>query len=232
MSHVAFLCGGRCPLPATKFPKDGSSEPAKRLAVFLQCKKSFVAHLGRAGRVWARQISGVLPPRPGFRAPRVSCWGYFRRACDETARQLMTQQRHFANADYRTAKGSICGTARYGMSDGNRDHSGLMFANFTTLAHFSVSAAINLRNSPGELADDFAAQINKPLLKRGIGEAGVNLAVEGVDDHAGRIFRRPDPKPCGRLVTRQELEPRSGCQAAPPDASCSLPPARGACQPG
>jgi hypothetical protein len=31
-----------------------------------------------------------------------------------------------------------------------RDHSGLMFANFTTLAHFSVSSAMSLPKSAGE----------------------------------------------------------------------------------
>jgi hypothetical protein len=33
------------------------------------------------------------------------------------------------------------------------DHSGLMPANFTTLAHFSMSSAMNLPNSADELAN-------------------------------------------------------------------------------
>jgi hypothetical protein len=33
-------------------------------------------------------------------------------------------------------------------------HSGLMPANFTTLAHFSMSSAMNLPNSADELAND------------------------------------------------------------------------------
>jgi hypothetical protein len=35
---------------------------------------------------------------------------------------------------------------------GSRDHSGLMFAVRITLAHLSVSSAINFANSAGELA--------------------------------------------------------------------------------
>jgi hypothetical protein len=40
----------------------------------------------------------------------------------------------------------------YGMS--GVGHSGLMPANFTTLAHFSMSSAMNLPNSADELAND------------------------------------------------------------------------------
>jgi len=43
---------------------------------------------------------------------------------------------------------------RYGIFGQDRaDHSGLMLANFTTLAHFSMSSAMNLPNSADELAN-------------------------------------------------------------------------------
>jgi hypothetical protein len=44
--------------------------------------------------------------------------------------------------------GRIPITGCYGTS--RRDHSGLIPANFTTFAHFSVSSAINVPNSAGE----------------------------------------------------------------------------------
>src|SRR5262245_30024388 len=43
----------------------------------------------------------------------------------------------------------FCGTGDYGISVRLPDHSGLMPANFTTFAHFSVSSAISLPKSLG-----------------------------------------------------------------------------------
>jgi hypothetical protein len=43
------------------------------------------------------------------------------------------------------------------MSGGDRDHSGLMFANFTTLAHFSVSAAMSAANSASPWLDRYCS---------------------------------------------------------------------------
>src|ERR1700694_3383710 len=56
-------------------------------------------------------------------------------------------------------------------------------------------------NEPGEVVGrtgkDFAAQIDKPRLERGIGEAGIDLPVERDHDVGRRFFRRADPEPCG-----------------------------------
>jgi hypothetical protein len=38
----------------------------------LQRESLLLAHLGRDGRVWARRVSGVLPPRPALRALHVA----------------------------------------------------------------------------------------------------------------------------------------------------------------
>src|SRR6516162_4458928 len=49
---------------------------------------------------------------------------------------------------------SISPYGRYGIfGRGRADHSGLMLANFTTLAHFSMSSAMNLPNSADEVAN-------------------------------------------------------------------------------
>ena len=70
-----------------------------------------------------------------------------------------------------------------------------MFANLITLAHFSVSSAMSLPNSAGEPAKHRAAQVGKPRLHLGIGEAGVDLLVELVDDFGGRVLGRADAIP-------------------------------------
>ena len=50
-----------------------------------------------------------------------------------------------------------------------------------------------------------AAQIGKPRLHLGIGERGVDLPVELVDDLGGRVLGRADAEPRARLVARHEI---------------------------
>ena len=50
-----------------------------------------------------------------------------------------------------------------------------------------------------------AAEVGEPRLDLGIGEAGVDLLVELVDDLGGRVLRRADAEPGARLVARHEF---------------------------
>jgi Lhr-like helicase len=70
------------------------------------------------------------------------------------------------------------------------NHSGLMPADLITLAHFSVSAATKLPKSEGEARNHCTAQVGEPCLKLGIGEGGVDLVVELVDDLGRRVMIR------------------------------------------
>ena len=74
-----------------------------------------------------------------------------------------------------------------------------------TLPHFSVSSAMNLPKSAGETDEHRAAQVGKPRLHFGIGEASVDLLVELVDDLGRRVLRCADAEPGARLVARHEL---------------------------
>src|SRR5262249_47594089 len=50
-----------------------------------------------------------------------------------------------------------------------------------------------------------ATEVSEPRFHVGIGEAGIDLLVELVDDFDGRVFWRADPYPAGRLIARHEL---------------------------
>ena len=88
------------------------------------------------------------------------------------------------------------------------DQSGLMFAVRTTLAHFSVSSTMNLPKSAGEPGNAAAPRSVNRAFSLGIGEAGIDLPVEFLDDLGGRVSRRADASPGARLVTRHELAHR------------------------
>ena len=114
---------------------------------------------------------------------------------------------------------------------GTPAHSGLRPANFTTLAHFSVSSAISFPKSAGEPGSDRATLVDEPRPDHGIGEPGVDLAVEPVDDseRACPWARRRQTRCSPRSPAR--TRPPSGCPAAPPRASRWSPPERAACRP-
>src|SRR6202030_895842 len=50
-----------------------------------------------------------------------------------------------------------------------------------------------------------AAEFADPRAERRIGEGGVDLLVEAVDDIGRRLFRRADTEPNRRIVTRQKF---------------------------
>src|SRR6516162_5255597 len=85
------------------------------------------------------------------------------------------------------------------------DQSALTPANFTTLAHFSVSLAMNFPNSAGEPDNTVPPRSARRAFELGISEGGVNLPVELVDDLSGRVFRRADAGPEARLVAWHEF---------------------------
>src|SRR5262245_11205495 len=57
----------------------------------------------------------------------------------------------------------------------------------------------------GREREHVATQVGKPRLDLGVGEAGIDFLVKPVDDFGGRVFRRADAVPTGRLETRHEL---------------------------
>src|SRR5262245_37621818 len=99
---------------------------------------------------------------------------------------------------------SVRVSGRYGISRG-RAYSGLMFANFTTLPHFSVSSAMSLPKSAGESASTVPPKSAMRALITGVGEARVHFLIERTDDRSGSIPRRTEPEPCARLVARYEV---------------------------
>ena len=64
---------------------------------------------------------------------------------------------------------------------------------------------MSLPKSAGDLQAWHAAQVGKPRLHLGIGEARVDLLVEPVDDLGGRVLGRADAIPAARLVARHEF---------------------------
>jgi len=68
-----------------------------------------------------------------------------------------------------------------------------MPAKFTTLPHFSVSAAMNLPKSTGERAVTGDAQVGKSRFHICVGEARIDLFVESVDDLSGVPLGAPTP---------------------------------------
>src|SRR4051812_28558112 len=83
-----------------------------------------------------------------------------------------------------------------------------MLAARITLAHFSVSAAINLPKSTGEPASTMPPKVCKARLQFRIDEAGIDLFVELVDDVGGRVLGRTETLPPAGLITRYELADR------------------------
>src|SRR6516165_11407803 len=50
-----------------------------------------------------------------------------------------------------------------------------------------------------------APKLGEPRLKLGVGEDGIDLSVELLDDLSGRVFRHANAVPRTRLVTRHEI---------------------------
>ena len=96
-----------------------------------------------------------------------------------------------------------------------QSHCALMLAARITLPHFSVSSAINLPKSAGEPVSDRAAQVGKPRLHLGIGEAGIDLLVELVDDLGGCVPGCADTEPSSPHSPAR-TRPRSGYLAVRP----------------
>src|SRR5262249_13850776 len=81
----------------------------------------------------------------------------------------------------------------------------LMLAARITSPHFSVSAAICFPNSAGVLANTMAPRSASWLLDFRVGERGIDLPVELVDDFGRRVSRRANSLPAGRLVARHKF---------------------------
>ena len=68
-----------------------------------------------------------------------------------------------------------------------------MLAARITLAHFSVSSAMSLPKSAGEPIKHRAAQVGKPCLDLGVGEARVDLLLSLSTISAGVFLGAPTP---------------------------------------
>ena len=68
-----------------------------------------------------------------------------------------------------------------------------MPANLTTLAHFSVSSAMSLPKSAGEPGKRRAAQVGKPRLHLGVGEAALISLLSLSTISAGVFLGAPMP---------------------------------------
>ena len=90
----------------------------------------------------------------------------------------------------------------------NRLHSGLMPANLMTLPHLSVSSAMKLPKWAAEPVSAVASKRGEPGPELGVGECGVDLPVQGLDDVGRRVHGRAEAKPDGGLVARHELTQR------------------------
>ena len=60
----------------------------------------------------------------------------------------------------------------------------------------------------GRASDHRAAEVGKPHLQLRIGEPGIDLIIELVDDLGGCVLGRADALPCARLVTGQKIAHR------------------------
>ena len=74
-----------------------------------------------------------------------------------------------------------------------------------TLAHFSVSSAMNLPKSAGEPGNGVPPRSAGHAFHLEIGQAPVDFFVEFIDDLGGRALHRTDAEPTDRLVARYEF---------------------------
>ena len=86
-----------------------------------------------------------------------------------------------------------------------RHYCKVMFAAWITLAHFSISATMNLSKIVRRHRRRRAAEIGKARLDIGVGESGVNFLVEHSDDSGGRISGRADTLPRARFKPRTKF---------------------------
>ena len=84
-------------------------------------------------------------------------------------------------------------------------YSGLMLANFTTLAHFAVSAAMYWPNSAAEPGIGLPPSLaNRSLMVASV-SAALTCFVERLGDRRGRVLRRAHAPPRACLVARYEF---------------------------
>src|SRR6266540_776237 len=79
-----------------------------------------------------------------------------------------------------------------------------MLAARITLPHFSVSSAMSLPKSAGEPASTMPPR-SAMRFDRGVGEAGIDLPIELVNNVGGRVLGRADAEPLARLIARHEF---------------------------
>ena len=81
-------------------------------------------------------------------------------------------------------------------------HCGLMPANLITLAHFSVSSAMNLVNSPGEVENDMAPRSASRALILGSMRAALTSLLRRSTISAGVALGAAKPTPATRREVR------------------------------
>src|SRR5262249_56197039 len=102
------------------------------------------------------------------------------------------------------------------MSGERRDfHSGLSPANFTTLPHFSISSAMNLPKSVGELTNGAAPMSEMRAFILGSARAALISLLSSSTISAGGFIGAPNPKQAVPSETRP-TPPPAGDSAPPP----------------
>src|SRR5262249_33116649 len=119
----------------------------------------------------------------------------------ETVRGADARDPHLADSS------AVRGTGDYGMWGGRPEGKSLGLDarephHLGPLLGFRGDEAAKVR---GRARNHCTAQIGEPCLKLGIGEGGVDLVVELVDDFGRRVLGRADPEPAGRFVARHEI---------------------------
>src|SRR5215831_3112373 len=94
--------------------------------------------------------------------------------------------------------------ARWNIRPALSDHSGLSPANFTTLAHFSVSSAMNFPKSAGEPGNVVPPRSARRALNLGSVRAAL-ISLLSLSMISAGFFRHADAVPRTRLVARHEI---------------------------
>ena len=106
----------------------------------------------------------------------------------------------------------------------------LIPAALITLAHFSVSSAMSLPKSAGDIGIGVPPKSASRAFITGLARAALISLLSFSIISAGVFLGTPMPYQCSPHSPARN-RPRSGCPAAPPSASRWSPPARAACRP-
>jgi len=76
------------------------------------------------------------------------------------------------------------------------------------LPHFSVSSAVNRPKSAGEPANACSAEVDKTTFDLEIGEPGIDVHIEPLDDLGRRVLGSADAEPATHIIPGQTVSQR------------------------